>query len=134
VSSAYATSFVGQTALHGAKELWKIRAPNKCKMSCKTATGPWTGSSAMAWKIMAHVLSALSPLKPSIICYRDAPTVERFGSRLFSVSTGSSPRPAPESFASWWLRSRKRVTNSFGRPHLRGVLNYKLIIILFLSV
>jgi hypothetical protein len=30
--SAYEALFLGQSATWGAKELWKVRAPNKCRM------------------------------------------------------------------------------------------------------
>jgi hypothetical protein len=31
-SLAYQALFLGQHAMEGAKELWKVRAPNKCRM------------------------------------------------------------------------------------------------------
>jgi hypothetical protein len=33
-SSAYNAMFIGQTGVLGAKELWKVKAPNKCRFFC----------------------------------------------------------------------------------------------------
>jgi hypothetical protein len=42
-ASAYNAMFIGHPRVHGAKELWKVKAPNKCRFFCGLCCTSVTG-------------------------------------------------------------------------------------------
>jgi hypothetical protein len=71
-SFAYSAMFIGQTHVLGTKELWKVKAPNKCRFSCAWSctcpTGRRSGcggTSSATTRCVPFVSKAMKPLHTS---------------------------------------------------------------------
>jgi hypothetical protein len=92
-SSVYNTFFLGQTSLLGAKEMWKTKAPNKCRFFIWLVLH---GRCCTSDHLQHHgldnnapALFAPSARRPLITCLWVAFIAGRFGSSCFAVVAGS---------------------------------------------
>jgi hypothetical protein len=114
-SSAYQAMFLGQTALAGAKELWKVKAPNEYRLFF------WLVLHDRCWtseRLHRHGLRVSASC--AFCCQHDESIHHLLLGCVYSreiwfktlFRTGWQHLvPAPEdSMPSWWLLARKKVT------------------------
>jgi hypothetical protein len=126
-SSAYNAMFIGQTGVLGAKELWKVKAPNKCRFFlcglCCTKC-PWTLERLCRHGLRDDVLCAF--------CVQDSETIGHLMAgcsfawevwlRMLHRCCWQNFAPGAEvSFIPWWLSSMKRVPKR-RRPMFHSVM------------
>jgi hypothetical protein len=112
--STYVAMFVGEVGLHGAKVLWKVRAPPEYKFFMWLALNErcWTGD-----RLHRH---SLFDDPACVLCLQHDEIIDRllFGcvfslqiwQSMFQKFGGEMLVPAShDDFASWWLRTRCRV-------------------------
>jgi hypothetical protein len=115
--SAYSISFIGQTALMGAKELRKISAPSKCKMFL------WLVLQDLCWTSKRLQRHGLDNHGSCALCSQSAETLDHlllscsysrevWFKALRRASWQQAMPGMDDSIATWWLRSRKRVLKS----------------------
>jgi hypothetical protein len=112
--SAYEALFMGQSAAWGAKEIWKVCAPNKCKMFL------WQVMHERVWASECLQSHGLDSHGPCALCSQEVESLNhlfvgcsfsreiwfkclhRLGLRQFTLTT-------TDTLLDWWLRSRKRI-------------------------
>jgi hypothetical protein len=113
-SSAYQALFLGQHALEGAKELWKVHASGKCKMFL------WLLMHERVWTLERLQHHGMENHGLCTLCSQCAEVIDHlFLGCLFScelwfrcLQRSGWQRLTPSTvdyFTSWWLRSWKRV-------------------------
>jgi hypothetical protein len=120
-SGAYDALFLGQSALWGAKELWKVCAPNKCKMFI------WLILQDRVWTLEWLQRHSLDNHRPCMLCSQCVESIDhlvmgcsysrevRF--KTFRRCSWQQLTPASgDGFINWWLRSRKKV----GKPRRKA--------------
>jgi hypothetical protein len=113
-ASAYQTLFVGQSALASAKQLWRTRVPNSCRMFFWLALLGRCGASLEHHGLPNH--------GPCALCSQEDETIEHLLVRcVVSREVWFKPlrrfswqRVAPRQFqdtdvVNWWLQARKQI-------------------------
>jgi hypothetical protein len=113
-STACQTMFAGQAAILGAKEIWMVRAPSKCKCFLRLLVFDrcWTADrrrrhglqDSASCALCAQEVETVDHLSASCVFTREVwfQILNRFGWKALTPVK-------PPSFASWWLGVRKRV-------------------------
>ncbi|OEL13592.1 hypothetical protein BAE44_0025387, partial [Dichanthelium oligosanthes] len=120
-SSAYLAFFVGQTALAGAKELWKIKVPNEFRFFF------WLALQDRCWTSVRLLRHGLRNNDSCALCCQHAESIDHL--LLYCVysrevwftflrrSGWQRLTPSPSgNLSTWWLRSRKLVAKARRKP------------------
>ena len=113
-SSAYRAFFLGRTALHGASQLWKTRAPGRCKFF------GWLVLQRRCWTSDRLARFGLQNAGACAFCDQHEETVEHLllqcpysrevWFKLLRMGGLQRLMPQPDSsLADWWVSSRKLV-------------------------
>ncbi|TVU51343.1 hypothetical protein EJB05_02762, partial [Eragrostis curvula] len=113
-ASTYAAFFHGQEYMPGGKELWKTRAPNKCRFFFWLALYKrcWTSARLQRHNLPNHGLCALCDQEPEEIDHLLLGCVysrECWFKLLRHSGTQSLTPTSTDELAEWWLRSRKKM-------------------------
>jgi hypothetical protein len=112
--SAYTAMFVGESAILGAKELWRTRAPNKCRFFI------WLSILGRCWTSDRLFRHGLRDDNVCTLCCQGAESVDHlllqcvFSREVWFKAFGRvgwqhlTP-VAEDTFALWWVQSCKRV-------------------------
>jgi len=121
-SSAYSAFFLGQYAVHGVKNLWKTRAPAKCKFFL------WLAIHERCWTAERRKRHNLQVVDTCALCDQEAESITHLligcsFSRQIWLSLllhlglqQLCPTGSETSLAYWWLSSRKQL----GKHERRG--------------
>jgi hypothetical protein len=113
-SSAYVTMFIGHTQILGAKETWKVKAPNKCRFFLWLVLHGRNWTSEHAWRHSLHDNSRCT------LCDQEAETMEHllvacpyvrqvwFKALRHCGWQGLAPLQQ-DSFVDWLLLMQKRI-------------------------
>lgn len=112
--SAYSALHLGQTALAGAKELWKTRAPNKSRFFI------WLVLHGKCWTSDRLQRHGLQNHRPCALCSQEVETADHLLTScvysreiwyrlLRSLGWQMLTPTRTDNTIDWWLRSRKRL-------------------------
>ncbi|GJN34056.1 hypothetical protein PR202_gb22693 [Eleusine coracana subsp. coracana] len=113
-SSAYKAFFTGQIAIPGAKELWKTRAPNKCRFFF------WTLLHGRCWTAARLYRHGLRDNNICALCSQEAEDIDHlflscvysreFWFKILRRCGWQLLTPmAQDCLVDWWLHNRKRI-------------------------
>jgi hypothetical protein len=116
-ASSYDALFISQTTLHGAKELWKVQAPNSCRFFI------WVVLHSRCWTSHRLQQHGLQNNGPCALCGQADETLDHLLAQCvvaretwFKVLRPlgwQQLTPSPNvDMVEWWLRSRKVVAKA----------------------
>ena len=113
-ASAYRAFFLSQTAVAGAKILWKTKAPGKCRFF------GWLALHDRCWTAERRKRHSLQQDDTCVLCFQEPETISHLligcsfsrqvWYRLFRHARWqlAAPQLQDDNFADWWLAARKR--------------------------
>lgn len=113
-SSAYQAFFIGQTATPGARQLWKTKAPNKCRFFI------WLALHGRVWTAERRHRHGLQPADTCVLCSQQPETLDHlllqcvfsrevWFKALRELGWQNLTPSHDAAFVDWWLLSRRQI-------------------------
>jgi hypothetical protein len=102
--SAYDAMFASESSILGVKELWKSRAPNKCRFFI------WLSLLGRTWTSERLFRHGIRSDDVCALCSQEPETIDHLLCQcVFSREVGELAPSTEDTYAHWWLQVRKQV-------------------------